>query len=109
LFARGSDDPHHPAWSPDGKELFYVSRPGGFASVSVTTAPTVAFGNPRTLPNPFLLGPPSWRRSFDVTPDGRILGLLLGQGLQASPGTSGHQLQVVLHWFDELAARVPSR
>jgi serine/threonine-protein kinase len=108
LFARESDDPHHPAWSPDGRELFYVSRPGGFASVSVSKGPTVAFGNPRTLPNPFLLGSPSWRRSFDVTPDGKILGLLLGQGLQAAPGTSGHQLHVVLHWFDELAARVPA-
>jgi hypothetical protein len=77
--------------------------------VSVTTGLTVAFGNPKALPNPFLLGSPFWRRSYDVTPDGKVLGLLVGQGLQAASGSSGQQLQVVLRWFDELAARVPSR
>jgi Tol biopolymer transport system component len=105
LFARGSDDPHHPAWSPDGKELFYVSRPGGFESVSVTAQRTFAFGNPRALPGPFLLGAPSWRRAFDIAPDGRVLGLLPGQ---AGSDLSGAQIQVVLNWFEELKARVPA-
>jgi serine/threonine-protein kinase len=107
LFAKGSDDPHHPAWSPDGKELLYVSRPGGFESVTVTTQPTFAYGNPKAVPGPFLLGPPAWRRPFDMTPGGKVLGLMLGHGGQTGSGTSAPQIQVVLNWFEELKARVP--
>src|SRR5262249_15530848 len=70
LFANQSDDPHHPVWSRDGKELFYIARPGGFESVAVTAAPTFAFGNPKALPGPFILGPPWARRAYDVTPGG---------------------------------------
>ena len=58
LFARPSDDPHHPVWSPDGKELFYIPRPSAFESVSVTMQPTFRVGNPQALSVPFELGPP---------------------------------------------------
>ena len=44
LVAKGLDTPCHPVWSPDGRELFYNPRPQGLEVVSVTTAPTFAFG-----------------------------------------------------------------
>jgi Tol biopolymer transport system component len=108
LFARGTDDPHHPVWSPDGKELFYVPRPSGFESVSVRTQPTFAFGNPHTLSVPFELGPPLVPRAFDITPGGAFLGLIIGTGGQMGTGLSP-QVQVVLNWFTELQQRVPTR
>src|SRR5215472_16567152 len=37
---------HHPLWSRDGKELFYVPGPGEFVAISVSTTPSFLFGNP---------------------------------------------------------------
>ena len=108
LFATPPDDPHHPVWSPDGKELLYVPRPSAFESVSVTMKPSFAFGNPQSMTVPFELGPPTARRAFDMTPDGRFLGLIIGGGGQMGTGLSA-QVQVVLNWFTELQQRVPTR
>ncbi len=108
LFAKGTDDPHHPVWSPDGKELFYVPRPGGLESVRIATP----FGlqNSQALSwwavpgsRPFFVGPPRTRRSFDMMPDGRFLGVILGAGGQTGAGPDPH-IQVVLNWFEELKA-----
>ena len=46
LSAHGFDTPHAVTWSPDGQELFYDPRPGGFESVNVITTPAFAFGDP---------------------------------------------------------------
>jgi serine/threonine protein kinase len=108
VFATSPDDPHHPVWSPDGKELFYIPRPSAFETVSVTTQPTFAFGNPQAMVMPFELGPPAARRAFDMTPDGRFLGLIIGGGGQMGTGLSA-QVQVVLNWFEELKGKVPTR
>jgi serine/threonine-protein kinase len=108
LFARPSDDPHHPVWSPDGKELFYIPRASAFESVSVTMQPVFSVGNPQTLSVPFELGPPQVRRAFDMTPSGKFLGLILGGGGQMGAGLSP-QVQVVLNWTEELKRLVPTR
>jgi len=108
LFAKGTDDPHQPVWSPDGKELFYVPRPGGFESVRIATP----FGlqSPQAISwwdvpgsRPFFVGPPRTRRSFDMMPDGRFLGVIFGAGGQTGAGPAPH-IQVVLNWFEELKA-----
>ena len=46
LFAKGSDSPHLPRSSTDGKELFYDANPKltGFEGVSVTTQPRFPAG-----------------------------------------------------------------
>ena len=64
-------------WSPDGNELFYNPRAGGFEVVAVTTEPEFGFGNPIALPRPFRLTPPQGRRSYDVTRDGRIVAVFV--------------------------------
>ena len=80
LFVKTSDNtrnsPHKVNWSSDGKELFYIPRILGFEAVSITTRPTFAFGNAVTLPRPFQPGAPSMATMYDVTPDGRFLGLI---------------------------------
>jgi len=108
LFAKGQDDPHHPLWSLDGKEIFYTSRPGAFTSVRV--AQPFSFGDPRDVPwwggpdtRPFYVGPPASRRAFDMMPDGRFLATILGAGGQTGAGPAPH-IEVVLNWFGELKA-----
>jgi eukaryotic-like serine/threonine-protein kinase len=112
LFVKGSSNtptntPHKVAWSPDGKELFYVPRLGGFEAVSVTTQPTFAFGNAVTVPRPFQPGPPNSRTLYDITPDGKFVGLMPA-GRTPSGDFTAPQIQVVLNWFEELRARVPT-
>jgi hypothetical protein len=103
LPVRGFDTPHAPIWSPSGNELFYTFRPGGFEAVPVVAKPTFMFGVPSAVLNPFRLIPPSGRRSYDVTPDGRFLA-----SVAPPPDTAPtSEVQVVLNWFRELRERVP--
>lgn len=93
-----------PAWSRDGKEIFFIAG-GQLSVVSIATRPSVTFGNRSVVPAQGLqftssLGP----RAFDVTPDGRILGLLAAEQAQAGTSTSP-RIHIVVNWFEELKAR----
>ena len=101
----------HPTWSPDGKELFYFIGVGGgqFMALSVTTRPTFAFGNPVPVPRPFVVRGPGFERNYDITRDGkRFLGVVAA-GQTESGAPAAPQIQVVLNWFEELKARVPTK
>jgi eukaryotic-like serine/threonine-protein kinase len=102
-----ANTPHKVAWSPDGNELFYVPRLGGFEAVSVTTQPTFAFGNAMPVPRPFQPGHPNSRTLYDITPGGKFVGLISVGRTPSGPFTAP-QIQVVLNWFEELRARVPT-
>jgi serine/threonine-protein kinase len=107
LLVQGANaSPHKVAWSPDGKELFYVPRIFEFEAVSVTTTPTFSFGNAARVPRPFQPGAPNGRTLFDVTPDGKFVGPFLPGSASAAVRVSP-SIQVVLNWFEELRARVP--
>jgi len=80
-----------PRWSPDGKELFYVT---GDALVAVAMRPDGTFGPPRTLfdrSNYFL------KYSYDVSPDGKRFLML-----RRDPGSAPRQLNVILNWSGRL-------
>jgi Tol biopolymer transport system component len=97
-----------PQWSHDGTELFYVPAPSQFMAVTVSTQPSFAVTNPVAVPRGFGVADPAGPRPYDIMPDGRILGL--GTAGQAPPGSSGQaQIHVVLNWFEELKARVPTK
>jgi len=104
LFVKGiNDTPHKPVWSFDGNELFYIPRFGGFEVVKVTTHPGFAFGTALQIPRSFISASPNNRSAFDVTRDGRFLGMF-------SPNWSGQlnqprDIAVVLNWFDELRTK----
>jgi serine/threonine-protein kinase len=110
LFAKGSDSPHHPRWSPDGKELFYDAnqKVTGLEAVRVTTQPTFAFGNAVAVPKLFLMGGASLRTPYDIAPDGRLVGRITA-GQMEYVRSQNDQIQVVLNWFEDLKARVPIR
>jgi Tol biopolymer transport system component len=101
------DNPHHPLWSPDGKELFYIPRPLGFEVVAVSTSPTFAFSRPVALPRAFPTAGPTTPRIFDVTPDGRFMSVVLPGPAQSAPFSS--QIVVVVNWLDELMARMTTK
>ena len=106
LLPRGGQ-PKHPVWSADSKTLFYNPGPGQFESVSVTTLPGFAFGNPEALPRPFPGAGPTVRRPYDITPDGRFVSAVAA-GQSVSGRSAPPQIQVVLNWFEDVKTRLPS-
>ena len=99
-------DTHHPLWSADGKELFYVAGPSLSGSIAVTTQPSVSFGRPVRFPRSgFSTSVPGNVRTFDVLPDGKHFIGVVPAG-QAQPGTPvAPQIRVVLNWFDDVKQR----
>jgi len=78
-----------PRWSPDGKELFYVS---GDAVVAVDRHPDGSFGAPHELfdGSSYFL-----KYRFDPSSDGKRFLMI-----QRDPGSIPSQLNVVLNWPD---------
>ena len=106
--SRDSEDGHHPVWSGDGRELFYTPGPGSrLIAVPITTEPSLAFGESVLVPRFFTNAPPTTDRTYDVSRDGRFLGLRTDVTEAGTP--IAPQLEVVTNWFDELRQRVPSR
>jgi Tol biopolymer transport system component len=98
-----------PVWSPDGSQLFYVAGER-LVVVSVTVQPTFTFGNPVTMPggglrfSAGLIVP----RRFDIGPDGGVIGVV--DSVQApSSATVVPRIEVVINWFEQLKARVPTK
>jgi serine/threonine-protein kinase len=113
---RGTDkNAHHPFWSRDGRELYYIPAAGAFALVSVTARPAFSFGDPVSLsrgPVGFFEGGPGNTRQNDTTDDGRVVAIMAGNPSQApaiGEGSAAQQFHVVLNWFTELQQRVPTR
>ena len=101
----------HPVWSPDGTSLFSSRGPGEFRSVSVTTKPTFATGDPvpaqrASLASSALAG--VGNREYDVGRNGKVIGLI-ETGINANTPASASQMQIVLNWTEELKRLVPPR
>lgn len=95
-----TDGGTEPAWSHDGKELFY-RRDGQMFAVTVQTTPTFSVSRPRLLfDGPFETTDAS--RNYDVLPDGRFL--MVRGALVDVP----QRLYVALDWLDQLRARETS-
>jgi len=98
-----------PAWSRNGKELFYVrgrlGRSLDLMSVAVKPSPRPATfdWNPGTPLFPMAPFTRSTSRGYDVAKDGRFV-------MVARPGAAGADeraiIHVVSHWMNEVVARV---
>jgi Tol biopolymer transport system component len=101
---------HHPLWSPDGKEVFFIPGPAQFSKLSIRTEPSFSFGNPVSVLNGgFIEEGPVSTRPYDITPDGKqLIGVITaGQNKTGSPAQP--QIHVVLNWFEELKQRVAAK
>jgi len=103
---------NQPAWSPSGRELFYVqgdwfsSGPTALMSVSVGTTPVFRAGTPEKLFESVDLRS-AWGRSYDVAADGRRFLMALDKEQAKSPAPA--QMVFVQHWFEELKRLVPAK
>ena len=97
-------------WSPDGKELFFLTAQGSLAAVSIRTDPVFTFGNPVPLPITGFINNDQGnvQRAFDITPDGKQFVVLFPADQHDSETTSAPQIQVVLNWLEELKRLVPA-
>jgi dipeptidyl aminopeptidase/acylaminoacyl peptidase len=101
----------HPVWAADGAALIYVptAASGQLAAVSVTTRPGVTFGSPVSLPARVTADRiSSEMRAYDILPDGRFIGLVNSSEPESSRAAAP-EILVVLNWFEELKARVPTK
>jgi len=101
----------HPVWSPDGTSLFWSPGPGQFRSVSVTTKPTFATGNPVPVPRASLASSALagvGNREYDIGRNGKVVGLI-ETDINANTPASASQMQIVLNWTEELKRLVPPR
>ncbi len=88
----------YPAWSRDGRELFYHVNDTVWV-VKVQLKPTFSAGSPQLLirDTRFMNGP-GLSRSYDVSLDGQHLLMLRNSESDSAPT----QINVVLNWLDEL-------
>jgi serine/threonine-protein kinase len=111
LYQVSKDDiGHHPLWSPDGKALFYF--PGGdqLVSVSVVTQPTLMLGNPTPVPGGLSVNTTQTDpRNHDITVDGQRFIAVVDSLQTQSRVPTAPQIQIVLNWFEELKARMPTK
>ena len=92
-----------PVWKRDGTELFY--REGDkMMSVATTLAPDLFLGRPELLfESPYESVQRGVTTNYDVAEDGRFL---MVQREETVANT--WRINVVLNWFEELKARVPT-
>src|SRR5262249_53329914 len=96
-----------PLWSPDGKQLFYVSLLGQLVAVDIRTQPTFSFGKPITIPIERWVINTNYR-NYDITPDGKhFVTVTLGSSADDPAKRPTQQINAVLNWFSELQQRVP--
>ena len=92
-----------PAWSSDGRELFYRTPARQVMAVTVEPGPTLSLGDRRVLFNLSEAYGAGVSRVFDVMPDGRRFVMI-----RMREGMLGSELIVVENFFSELREKVGS-
>lgn len=94
-----------PAWSHDGRELFYQTGQA-IRAVAIETKNAFTWSSSRlVVEGPYVgFGGSTGPRNFDVAADGRILAVKNNQRLDSQSS----EIVVVQHWFEELKRLVPT-
>ena len=96
-----------PAWAKNGTELFYLDLANTLNAVPVQiSGGTFVHGTPARVFDTVYAEPLGNGRSYDVSPDGQRFLMLKENG---GGRTAQRRLAVVLNWFEELQARVPTK
>ncbi len=90
-----------PRWSPDGKELFYLSR-NKMMVVSVQTDSTFTYGTPVVL-----FEKQDVNQRYDIHPDGQRF-LMIKEAPQTEETSAPAEIILVLNWTEELKHLVPT-
>jgi protease II len=100
---------HSPLWSPDMRELFYLSEDNVAMTVAVETKPTLRFGTPKTLFKNTNLGFNAYTGTpWDIHPDGKRFLMMKPPGPSPSSEEAPRpKITIVFNWFEELKERVP--
>jgi serine/threonine-protein kinase len=97
-----------PLWSPDGKQIFYLSVNGGEGRlnvVDVQAQPT--FDNGKSVSLPIDLAPPGSGRDYDILPGGKELLVTIPPDQVQSGERDSPRINTVVNWFSELKKKVP--
>ena len=93
-----------PAWSRNGRELFYIDESMRLIAVPVrTSGPTFSMGSPAKVFDT-RYAQPDPARHYDVSPDGQRF-LMLKESTADRNATPANMV-VVEHWWEELKSRV---
>ena len=98
-----------PAWSPDGRQLFFhATALNRFVVVDIRAQQGLTWGTPVPLPIDDAIHPLA-QGNYDVTPDGKQLLIVLpAQTVQtATARRASVQINIVLNWYEELRACAP--
>jgi eukaryotic-like serine/threonine-protein kinase len=100
-----------PLWSPDGRELFYLSNDNSVMAGAVETKPTFSYGTPKSLFRSIYAGVSvSSGTPWDIAPDGKRFLMLKPPAPTDKASTAGvprPKINIVLNWIEELKQRVP--
>ena len=97
-----SDGGHDPAWSRDGKELFYENGPKLLSARVESDAPDFRVAAPQVLfEGGFAHDADPMLRFFDVAPDGRLL------MIEPADTAGVASIIVARHWDEELKRLLP--
>jgi Tol biopolymer transport system component len=97
----------HSMWSPDGKELLFTAGANQLRGTSISTQPTFTVGNPVPTPTGGFISTQTIETNFSMAPDGRFVAVVPAG--RSESGASAPQIRIVLNWFEELKARVPTK
>jgi hypothetical protein len=101
-----------PRWSPDGRELYYLSGDNSLMAISVRTDPVFSLGTPRKLFQSSYAGAgPNSGIPFDVSSDGKHF-LMIKKPTADGPTDAAsipRKINIVLNWFEELKRQVPAK
>jgi serine/threonine-protein kinase len=97
-----------PLWSPDGKELFYLSLDNSVMAVDVETKPIFDYGTPKILFQSKYVGFSfGGGTPWDIHPDGKRFLMMKATAATDAAGGQQPKINIVLNWFEELKQRVP--
>jgi serine/threonine-protein kinase len=109
-----TDGGTRPAWSRNGKELFYLDGNDLLTSVPIlATTTTFTAGAPtRILSTRYYQGFTTRGydlRAYDISPDAQRFLMVSENAAESALSATSPVIVVVLNWFEELKARVPAK
>jgi serine/threonine-protein kinase len=99
-----------PRWSPNGRELFYLSSDNSLMEISVQTDPTFRLGTPKRLFQSIYAGLSATSGiPYDISPDGKRFLMMKEPQTTPSESAGPRKINIVVNWFEELKQRVPTK